>query len=39
MAIVVTVSGCIGSGGTGSGKVVNETVKVYGNSDYNSRQQ
>ncbi len=30
MAIVVTASGCIGSGGTGSGKVVNETVKVSG---------
>ena len=30
MAIIVAASGCIGSGGAGSGKVVNETVKVIG---------
>lgn len=30
VAIIIVTSGCIGSGGTGSGEIVNETVKVSG---------
>lgn len=30
ISIIIAASGCIGSGGTGSGKVINETVKVSG---------